>query len=483
MSWCRKYAVILLGLALTGCIKDDLSDCPTDHLVYVIEALVKGLPAGDYTLAIHNPLDEQTYETTEQTSGEEFTMEVTMPPFDLFDSTNSPTIKLQNEITGEMLYPLGGMDDRLVDLIERSVPRDEIEGTYHFTLEFDFSEGDLVVRINGWDVIQDSYEVTLRMVVPRTHSATRAIGQSEECTISTLDVLVFRVNGTNETFVYSEQGTPAPGNVTGAVHQEFNVTMQVENYQQRLVLITNARAQVGALLSSADWRGTDKETMLAGLKYTIPMTPKGWNSTSPSNFDVMPMWGESVPEMITMSGITTSAEINLMRMVARVDVRLDTSVAGLTDKFKLKSVGLYNSNTSGLIVPSSANVTNNVATAPSLPSPLSTFPPLTYTDFSSPGVTDVAMTGVIYMLEAKSNINFALTPCLVIGGIYGSDITVTYYRINFVDANKNQVDILRNNLYTINITNVAGSGHVSLEDAFNAQVGNTRNFSVSLQLH
>ncbi len=484
MFWFRKYVPVVLLLLLWGCnITDDLSDCPPGTLPYQIDVRVRGLPAGSYSFSIHEPTDGLDYTDTTSTTGDPFSLSVIIPTLD-FD--NSPTIKFTDASSGAVLYPGPGMTDQLVDLIERSLPRDEIDATHRYTIEFDFSDDDnITIHINGWLVKFENHElVTLHMHIPPAQRAsTRAITSTEECTISSLDVLVFRADSSSEIFSYAASATPAPGNVSGAEHQTFTVSVKAESYSQRLVLIANAASQVSTLLSSRDWTGTEKNTMLSNLRYSIPLSQTGWNTSSPSNFAPLPMWGESSPVRISPGSQTLGSTIDLLRMVARVDVRLDTSVSGLTSRFKLKSVGVYNTNSSGLIVPTPSNVSSEMrngrlytfVTAPSLPSGVTRFPPLTCTDFSSPGTPDIAMVGVIYILEALSNINPAFTPCLVIGGVYGSDSSTTFYRIDYEDPSGREVNILRNNHYTINITGVTGSGHATFEEAYNARITRTDN--------
>lgn len=329
-------------------------------------------------------------------------------------------------------------------------------------------------------------QVLLRMAIPGSNATLRSIDGTQENTINEVDVLAFKINGTSETFDYSARAFAASSSTPGAGTQYFTVTLQAVAYQQRFVLVTNAHAQVAALLGSSDWKGTDKQTMLSNLELSLPGGSDHWNATSSSNFTALPMWGESDAEIITPATTQLSNSINLIRMVARIDVQLDTTVAGLTGKFKLKSVDLYNTNTGGQIVPASANVTeenrNGVpypyVTQPTIPTALQPysarhFGPIVYQDFSAPGVTDVAMIGAMYTFEAAIDANRAQATCMVIGGVYGSDTKTTYYRVDFIAPDgATHLNVLRNYLYMLNITDVTGSGQPTSLDAFNARAAN-----------
>ncbi|WP_291529899.1 hypothetical protein [Bacteroides sp. UBA939] len=342
------------------------------------------------------------------------------------------------------------------------------------------------VQDEDFNIEENKKEVLLRMAIPGNNTTTRSINGIQENTINEVDVLAFKIDGTNETFDYSVIASPALSSTPGSSTQMFTVTLQAKTYPQRLVLVTNAHEQVSALLNSSTWQGTDKQTLLSQLVLTLPNSDDRWNATSASNYTALPMWGESAAETITSSTTQLSNSINMLRMVARIDVHLDTSITGLTDKFKLKSVHLYNTNTGGQIVPSNSALMqenrNGVpylyVTQPSIPAALQPysaryFGPISYQDFSAPGITDVAITGAIYTFEAAAVPDKSQAPCLVIGGVYGDDPLPTYYRVDFIAADgTTQLDILRNYQYTLSITNIAGSGQPTVQDAFNAKAAN-----------
>ena len=331
-------------------------------------------------------------------------------------------------------------------------------------------------------------ELRLNVVIPGNSpggSATRAIGATEENTIQSVSVLAFRIDGANETYDYQTTATLAPNNVAGSTTQTFIANLRAQSYQQRFVVVTNAASLVGAQTNGVA-RGTDKATVLANLRYDYAINQDRWAANSPNNYGWMPMWGESAAETITSSTRSLTSTVYLMRMVARIDVRLDTSVAGLTNQFKLKSVDLYNTNRGGRMVPDASKVVTeqragqtylrvNATSIPTAFQPYSarTLGPINYIDFTSPGVPDVSMVGAIYTFEADAATANNEATCIVVGGVYGTDAAATYYRVEFFAAGtQTRLAILRNHQYIVNITGVQGRGFATSQEAFNSPAYN-----------
>ncbi|NDV65244.1 hypothetical protein [Bacteroides sp. 224] len=65
-----------------------------------------------------------------------------------------------------------------------------------------------------------------------------------------------------------------------------------------------------------------------------------------------------------------------------------------------------------------------------------------------------------------TNWNWATIPCLIIAGKYKNSTEVTYYRVDFIDADDNWCSgVLRNHCYEVKITNVKGPGYKNNYDA------------------
>ena len=87
----------------------------------------------------------------------------------------------------------------------------------------------------------------------------------------------------------------------------------------------------------------------------------------------------------------------------------------------------------------------------------------------------VAAGGYQYLYERKQNLEPAY---VIVSGIYGTDATRSYYKIDIINDKGVSYNLLRNIEYTVNITNVLGSGFATAEEAYNAGPSNNLNFSV-----
>ena len=305
----------------------------------------------------------------------------------------------------------------------------------------------------------DEKEVTLKVAMPYVApkgTTTRSTSMIEENTIETLDVFAFKVENGVETFQYRAGAQKSVGNIEGNSLQEFNVRLRVKDFSQRFVLIANAHNKIEALINSRvdGWVGQEKEAMFQHLILdALPST-------------TIPMWGEGSPKIINTS--TTSVSdypIPMLRMVAKVEVQLDLQYDPmLTSVFDLKSIHVYNTNTSGRMVPKPGTEyigTDMIAKKASLPAPVTSMVgPLSYNQ------------GAIYLFEttAKNAGNLLNETCVVVGGLYGTDLVESYYRLDFLALNgTTHVDILRNHKYACRIIAVKGRGYSTIEEAYKAK--------------
>jgi len=318
-------------------------------------------------------------------------------------------------------------------------------------------------------------EIIFSIKIPSINDATpqfRSIDLSQENTIKTIDLVAFHKDNTGSYFDYYYAGTLDPNNTAGASTQNCRVKVRIATYTQELVIITNGGTAVSDLVKSNNGQNTSKENFLAKLEYSLSKAGNTWNAVSASNYDAIPMWGET---SATVTQSTTQLSASLLRMLAKIDVQLDpNNLAALRSVFKLKSINLYNTLTNGRIVPNSVNVQGDSVIAPTLPAtPGKYVGPLLYdksSDFSAPGVVDVAMKGAIYLFETQApNISEPFSPldatCVIVGGLYDTDTAQSYYRVDFLKNGKFQ-DILRNHRYLVNITSVTGRGYSTVDEAY-----------------
>ncbi|MFV0554389.1 MAG: hypothetical protein ACK5LR_06755 [Mangrovibacterium sp.] len=318
-------------------------------------------------------------------------------------------------------------------------------------------------------------EIELRISVPTNSSAnkTKSISTDAESAVSSIYALSFKVNTDgSETFQYAYQATEI---TTGNYH----ITVRVQENEQRFVLIANAPDQMTKLLNDLPtYFGQEKDFVLASLEVGLDYADDRWRAISDEDFTALPMWGESSKQIITGTTKAIDESVSLLRMVAKVEVMLDTTVEGLTELFQLKSVYLYNSNRNGRIAPDADKITKSEdyisVIAPTLPTEVEAAKDaIKYTDFSSPGVKDVSMKGAIYTFEteAPTDDDSQAATCLVIGGTYADDAEETFYRVDFI-KDGDYLDVLRNHKYVVNIVGVQGSGYATPEIAFTSKAIN-----------
>ncbi|NDV60587.1 FimB/Mfa2 family fimbrial subunit [Bacteroides sp. 519] len=284
----------------------------------------------------------------------------------------------------------------------------------------------------------DQHEITLNLSMPaNTGMETRATvaGTTEENTIKSLYLLVCdKTSGEMVTNAISCTVLTGAGTAT----QTSKATVPAGSYD--LILIANASSQVGSLAS-----GTAK-TVITGLTYTKG-TDK-WDITGATNNTSIPMWGETKNVTISTGATVT---IDMKRILARVNVKKSVT----NDVFTFTKVLVYNYSRTARIVP-----------------PATDFAGVTYVADSYLEYNSYAADSPIYLFEAPSRgaygaANWKQNTCLVVGGEYNKSGTVTYYRIDF-KSGSTWYDLLRNNIYTIDIKSVTSAGYTDPDDAYKA---------------
>ncbi len=313
---------------------------------------------------------------------------------------------------------------------------------------------------------------------------TRALSETDENMVKTIDVLVFKSGA------YQYTATAFSASITDLDlrTKKFTVKLVKENGVD-LVILTNSNALIKAAYPSGITEGTAQAAIMSNLKNTVSGK---YDATSGSSFPGIAMWGEKTGVNIT-EGLSLS--IPVVRMLAKIDVSVGD---GAANNFQLHSVRVYNYNTKGAVVPSLAtndwDATEYKAKRPTVPTDAArTLGPLVYGYDSFGGVlgsTEIAANryclGEIFMFEAENHSDadhktprdVAERACLVIGGkYYPAGLTpaeiaataITYYRVDF--ANKTDgvwthLDLLRNHKYMVNITTVSGPGFPDPSKAF-----------------
>ena len=338
--------------------------------------------------------------------------------------------------------------------------------------------------------------LTLSLQLPKTTPSTYALSAMEENAISALDVLVFKVDPedvTKEYFLYrvaTADITDITNTTVTGNRKSYRVKLRMSeaDARHRLVLVANQRSAIDANVATADVGVTLKETMLQRLTFA---TSAVWVADSgDAGYKSIPMWGEARNTHVVTKTTTTESigTIGMVRALARFDVGVKynaTYVAQGLDNFLLTDIYVYNSTNMASGVPAAANyskdsqgfATVSTVTIPAGANIISNFKPLHY----ALATGRKSLESTIYIPETKA-LNYGATPtvaqmqgqfCLVVGGYYSTaaqvadatpnTTTKSYYRIDIYDRLQtapqgNLLDILRNRLYKVSITNVPGPG-------------------------
>ncbi len=311
--------------------------------------------------------------------------------------------------------------------------------------------------------------VTLSVRIPGAGAPrTYALTENDENEVGTIVILLFQDDKYTYQPVYCNDISTDPGD---SRIKTFSVKVPEGTYD--MVVFANAGKSLSDALGTIN-TGDSKSSVIGKV---ILSNPGKWNThTSSGSYIAVPMWGE-IANVSVSAAMPANTPVTLVRMIAKIDVALTTPEA--TSKFKLQNIRLYNYNNKGSVAPHSENWNNDghVATAPSVPGsaakpsdPVSSA--LVYTDMTT---ENISCMNEIYTFEAAAGSESTLSTntCLVIGGIYGNDSQLTYYRIDIANSIGNAaatyLPLLRNHHYKINITNIKGAGLPTPEDAFKSR--------------
>jgi hypothetical protein len=327
---------------------------------------------------------------------------------------------------------------------------------------------------------------------------TRAsLSTEDEYAVETIDVLVFR----GEAFYYSASGVitspvgmPGDGGTAEGARLRFRTRLVVDPLTEcDLMVVANARELIALRYPGGIPIHTPRAEVEAAL--VVDMPARGWiHDMGDPDWTPIPMWGWKTGQTITEEYAATPRNINLVRMVAKVDVRTDDALVDSSDPsrstFQLHSASIYNYATSGRLIPRIdgengtfwEQVTYHslpLYTTPSLPAEYaSATGPLVYTVDYDPALNPYRrIDGKIYMFEAPAGQppapmegGYTGNPCIVLGGRYKGDEGLSYYRVDFAQTDDSgtptYLPILRGNSYTVKINRVVGRGYATPEEAF-----------------
>lgn len=329
----------------------------------------------------------------------------------------------------------------------------------------------LFVACSKDEVIPDknSEEITFRFSAKlpdiSQEMKTYAMAEDDENWLEDVDVLVFIADdddSDNDMFSYRTVGRIISPSINSGIAQ-IEVDLWKTDLKTRIVVIANAHEQLNTYGIQP---GELKRTLQNELVYEYEGEWKANLAGPPYEFDPLPMWGEyTAADGINDDFKSTGFGIVMQRSLARVDL---TNTAAT---FELREVFVFNSKTSGLVIPSSSSFDGVKVTNVSLPTDLQNNDPIL--EYEVP-LSPNSLLRTIYLFEAEAAEDRLTAPldeeatALVVGGSYNSGPT-TYYRIDFRNTShvdKPPVPLLRNHLYEINISTVTQAGFTTPQQAF-----------------
>lgn len=317
--------------------------------------------------------------------------------------------------------------------------------------------------------VQVPFNISMPAQLPKTY----ALDDNDENEVKNIDILAFKVSGGEETFAYraqAQQGSIVDDGVNNK--KKFIVTLFKDGSQSyRFVAVANAKEQLDNTFPGGIVVGTSKDAVMEQLQLT---GINKWNvDNGTQGYLPIPMWGETLGNIVVQDN-TVITDLKLMRMVAKINVKIDPLITEAS--FALSSVSLYNYYSAGRIAPDAANLASGSRSTVDKPTVLGTTTkgPIDYEGASI--IANNSIINNIYTFESvvpktASEVDMSKVTTLVVGGKYNNSSTITYYRLDIANG-KNYLDILRNHLYTINITKVKSAGYSTKEEAFNSRAIN-----------
>lgn len=175
---------------------------------------------------------------------------------------------------------------------------------------------------------------------------------------------------------------------------------------------------------------------------------------------VLPMVGSyRLDDGLSSGQMQVISGVKMLRAIARADILSD-----VTDGFELTSVQVFRANNLIQLIPARTDVS---ATVPEVP-----VDSRTVVSTNAISITANQSVAQLYLPESvapEADKRIASATCIIVGGKFGGEESISYYRIDFDPDNKQNSfgQVLRNHCYIFTIRSVAGPGWPTPEDAAN----------------
>ncbi len=215
---------------------------------------------------------------------------------------------------------------------------------------------------------EDEISLELSIEIPSVNKpVTRAMSTEDEGTIEKIDVLVFRVEGSTETFAYRTHNSSQPATEDNCVKFMVSLKKSEATESYRLVMLANLRDEADTALETIQ-EGDAKEQVLAAITFTQDAP---W-PTGSDQVRLIPMWGETTEHAIINRSTTLQSfggNIPMLRALARVDVSLQLGEGSEIPGFEISRIKVCNAHTTHAAVPGSGSgfsIQNQKVTSPTI---------------------------------------------------------------------------------------------------------------------
>lgn len=318
-----------------------------------------------------------------------------------------------------------------------------------------------------WQPEKEKENIPIRFNLNLSEQLARAMDESDEEHIETIDILAFLKEGADYRYNYRREG-----NNYNSVSKNFTVDLISYSNEQVLVVLINARNELAAaniLISDNVENALGKIVAESANEW-----PAKNNGGGASDVRSIPMVGISGTTVITQGMTEFPSTISLIRMLARVNIKMAEGI----NNFVLKTAQIYNRVTKGYVGYKPDEWNSGIAWVPvdGNVKPYKTYLPSFVYQAEGTG-NESNITNQIYILESKGVTlsDYLESTAMVVGGTYmDSGVEKTcYYRIDLTPNGRlgnTAIDIVRTHTYDIEIQHVSYPGAATANDAYEGVV-------------
>lgn len=307
----------------------------------------------------------------------------------------------------------------------------------------------------------DEARIQFEVALPDVSTpATRGIQVENEAAVDNFYVLIFDKDDkfVDKKIITSGITTASGSGSTAKEIKSFTTALpksKSETDLYRVALLANVTGDLATAVNAIQ-KDDDRETVLAALTQTYSGNPA----------KPFPMASIPTAAVKIVEGMAAQS-FDMIRMVARIDVTLDTDVAS---DYSVKRVLFYNYNTVGRVWTSTySGTTVTGVTLPGDPKTSAAGSKYAVDNLRTDNKAATNFNAMLYACEATVGAVEA-RPCIVIELEDKTGTSVGHYRADFLSSSGNPryLNILRNHRYLFNITAVHGTGFTDPDVAYNS---------------